>query len=152
MFDAQYDPHYNYYFTSPENVGNDFEISNYENAFAVLNDDNNLIGFISYYCKYNVRLAYAFSAINFSDDKKTFALALMQVISDCFLKFGFETIEWSCVCGNPIEKKYDRICEKIGGRILCIKKRRAMTPDEQIHDKKFYEVTKEDFIETTHKK
>ena len=93
-----------------------------------------------------MRIAQWFGAINFSDDKFAFGQALRQVITDCFLKFGMEVVEWNVICGNPIEKSYDKMCEKLGGHIVGIRHRRAMDLAGNIHDNKSYEILREDFL------
>lgn len=145
-----YDEKYQYYFGN--STRNDFGIGDGEFAFAVLNDKGELIGYISYYVNEKVRLANWFGAINFSDDKFTFAKALRKVIDDCFMKFKMNTLEWLVVCGNPVEKSYDRICKKIGGRIIGVKRNRVIDMHGELHDEKFYEVTREDYVKAVHRK
>ena len=115
-------------------------------AFAVLNDKDELIGQIRYYVDTDARVAKRFGAINFSDEKFTFALALQQVITDCFLKFGMNVVEWNVMCGNPIEESYDRICAKLGGHIVGVKHRRIPDIQGNLHDDKIYEILREDFL------
>ncbi|WP_289144937.1 hypothetical protein, partial [uncultured Bacteroides sp.] len=111
-----------------------------------LNNRDELIGYISYSVDNELRIAQWFGAINFSDDKLTFGRALRQVIEDCFLKFGMEVVEWYVICGNPIERSYDRMCEKLGGRIVGIRHRRALDMAGNVHNDKSYEILREDFL------
>ena len=63
------------------------------------------------------------SFVNFSDDKWTFGMDLRQVIDDIFCKFNMQRMEFNVVCGNPIEKSYDRIRaikEMIGNRNILL--------------------------------
>lgn len=73
--------------------------------------------------------AYDFGAINFSNDKLTFGRDLVQVIDDIFCSFGLERMEFKVVCGNPIERSYDRMVERFGGRIVGVRKRVAKLMD-----------------------
>lgn len=137
MWEIWYDEKYQYYFGgegrwdfSLDNNANEFQ----KRSFAVLNDDNNLIGLISYSVDFEMRIAQWFGAINFSDDKLSFGKALRQVIEDCFLKFGMEVVEWNVVCGNPIEKSYDRMCQKLGGRIIGVRHNRTKDLAGNIHN------------------
>lgn len=75
-----------------------------------------------------------------------FGRALRQVIEDCFLKFGMEVVEWCVICGNPIERSYDRMCEKLGGRIIGVRHRRALDMAGNVHNDKSYEILREDFL------
>lgn len=145
-----YDEKYQFYFNG--GWRNDFSLDDsnpnefQRRGFAVLNSNDELIGYIGYYVDNEMRISLWFEAINFSDDKLTFGLALRQVIMDCFLKFGMEVVEWNVVCGNPIERSYDKICEKLGGSIIGIRHRRAKDLAGNIYDDKTYEILRENFL------
>ena len=150
MWEIWYDEKYQYYFG--DSWRNDFSLADnngdyQKRAFAVLNNNDELIGYISYSVDNELRIAQWFGAINFSNDKFTFGKALRQVITDCFLKFGMEVVEWNVICGNPIESSYDRMCEKLGGHIIGIRHRRALDLAGNVHDDKTYEILREDFLE-----
>lgn len=149
MWEIWYDEKYQYYFGGEWR--RDFSLADNDNSpcrheFAVLNDDNELIGFIGYNVDLELRIAQRFGAINFSDNKLSFGKALFQVIEDCFLKFGLEVVEWCVVCGNPVERSYDRMCERFGGHIVGIKHRRAKDMAGNPCDFKTYEILREDFL------
>ena len=152
MWEVWYDEKYQYYFGG--NWRSDFSLADSTNdymkrAFAVLNNNDELIGYISYSVDNELRIAQWFGAINFSDDKISFGKALRQVITDCFLKFGMEVVEWNVICGNPIEPSYDKMCKKLGGRIIGIRHHRAIDLVGNIHDDKSYEILREDFLKAT---
>lgn len=151
MWEIWYDEKYQYYFGG--NWRSDFSLADNNNdylkrAFAVLNNSEELIGYISYSVDNELRIAQWFGAINFSNDKLTFGKALRQVITDCFLKFGMEVVEWNVICGNPIEPSYDRMCEKLGGQIIGISHHRAIDLAGNIHNTKSYEILRENFLKT----
>lgn len=155
MWKVWYDEKYQYYFGG--SWRSDFSLSDnsdgyQKRAFAVLNNNEELLGYICYSVDNELRIAMWFCAINFSDDKLTFGKALRQVITDCFLKFGVEVVEWCVICGNPIEKSYDRICAKLGGHIVGIRHRRAKDLAGNICDNKIYEILREDFLNAIHKR
>lgn len=154
MWEIWYDEKYQFYFGGTQRW--DFSIQDgnngYENrVFAVLDRNDSLIGCISYSVDIEMRVAYSFGAINFSDDKFTFGKALFQVINECFTKYGLNVIEWNVICGNPIEKSYDKMCKKFGGRIIGIRKNRARDIFGNIHDDKIYEILKEDYMNSVKK-
>lgn len=154
MWAAWYDPKYQYYFGGDGR--HDFSLADDnggwpKRAFAVLNNSDELIGFIDYSVDTDLRIAQWFGAINFSDDKLAFGRALRQVIEDCFLKFGLEVVEWCVVCGNPIEESYDRMCAKLGRSVCGIRHRRARDLAGNICDDKIYEILREDFLKATGK-
>ena len=59
-----------------------------------------------------------------------------------------QRIEFNVVCGNPIEKSYDRMVKRFGGRIVGTRKRVAKLLDNQIYDDKIYEILREDYLES----
>ena len=149
MWEIWYDEKYQYYFGG--NWRSDLSLadnnSDYlKRAFAVLNNRDELIGYISYSVDNELRIAQWFGAVNFSDDKLTFGKALRQVIEDCFLKFGMEVVEWCAICGNPIERSYDRMCKRLGGRIVGTRHKRAKDMAGNVHDDKLYEILREDYL------
>ena len=150
MWEIWYDERYQYYFGGSYRM--DFSLAcnnDYpQRAFAVLNNKDELIGCIKYSIDTDLGVAMWFGAINFSEDRFTFGKALKQVIEDCFLKFGLNVVEWNVICGNPIERSYDRMCEKLGGRIIGIRHRRVKDMAGNICDDKIYEILREDFLAT----
>ena len=152
MWEVWYDEKYQYYFGDSRR--GDFQIQEDSNgyvnhAFAVLDVNNALIGVISYSIDVTAKVAKWFGAINFSDttaNKLTFSKALYQVITECFTKFGCEVVEWQVIQGNPVEKGYDRVCTRVGGKIAGILHRRALDLQGNIHDVKIYEILREDFL------
>lgn len=151
FWEIWYDEKYQFYFGG--SWRSDFSLADnpgglQERGFAVLSDEDELLGYISYSVDNEMRIAQWFGAINFSNDKITFGLALRQVIKDCFLKFGMEVVEWNVICGNPIERSYDKMCEKLGGRIVGIRHRRTKDLAGNVHDNKLYEILRDDFLRT----
>lgn len=149
FWEIWYDEDYQFYFGN--NWRYDFSVetntNGYQNHdFAVVNDDGKLLGYIGYSIDTEIRIAKWFGAVNFSDDKLAFGRALYQVIMNCFLKFGMEVVEWDVIRGNPIEKSYDRLCKKFGGTIIGISHNRVRDFAGNMHDKKTYEILRENFL------
>lgn len=152
LWEVWYDEKYQYFWGG--SWRNDFSLDDRNNewprrAFAVLNNSDELIGYISYSMDPDLRIAQWFGAINFSDDKITFGYALRQVIDDCFIKFGMNVIEWNVICGNPIEPSYDRMCEKLGGHIIGIRHNRSRDLAGNPLNDKSYEILREDYLKAT---
>lgn len=147
FYNIWYDNKYEYYFSSDYRM--DFKIpknGSERRDFVSIDSENNVLGYICYRIKADVRLVYEFGAINFSSNKITFGFDLKQVIDDIFMKFNMETLEFSVVCGNPIEKSYDRFIEQIGGKVLCIRHNRVKDLAGNIHDDKLYEINYVNYI------
>lgn len=148
FLDTWYDPKYQYYYGGPhrEPYGLPKNGDYYCRTFVSLNADGEVIGMVGYSIDNEVNRAHSFGAINFSDDIFTFSQDLRQVIDDIFIKFGMNKMEFNVICGNPIEKSYDRIVQKIGGRILCIRKDTAKLLNGTLADDKMYEIMRSDYI------
>lgn len=151
LYEVWYDEKYQYYFC--DSTRRDFVLDNNSDryitrAFAVLGNSDELIGLISYCVDIEMEVVQCFGAINFSDDKFTFGKAIYQTIYDCFVKYKINVLEWNVVCGNPIERNYDRLCKKFGGRVIGIRKRRYRALTGEVHDDKSYEILREDFLKS----
>ena len=154
-YDAWFDPRYQYFFGQRARF--QFEASDcldrsetYLNrGFASLNPDGKVIGYIGYSMDTSIGLVHQLEIIKFSDDGKdtgTFGLDMYKVFKDCFDKFNANTIEFWVYVGNPIERSYDRICERLGGRILCTQNKRGILLDGTLLDRKVYQITKEEYL------
>lgn len=148
FMDVWYDPAYQFYFCGayhepfslPEN--GDWHCRH----FVSLNKEGEVNGLIGYAIDHECNLAHNFGAVNFGGSKIEFGLDLARVIDDIFVKFGMNKLEFNVICGNPIEKSYDKIINKIGGRIVGIRKDRAKDLAGNFHDDKIYEVMREDYL------
>lgn len=150
LYEVWYDPKYQYYFTSPYRYSVNLDETAYlpeiTRDFISVNSEGKIVGYICYIVDSATKLAYNFGAINFTDDGFTFGRDLYQAIDDIFVKFGMETFEFSVVRGNPVEKRYDHLVDKLGGRILCTRHARARNMAGEICDDKLYEITREEYL------
>ena len=69
-----------------------------------------------------------------------------QALKDIFEKFHFRKLIFSVVIGNPIEKTYDRMIQKYGGRIVGIQRQQVKLIDGQFYDVKMYEILSDDYF------
>ena len=56
------------------------------------------------------------------------------------------------IIGNPIEKSYDKMINKYGGRIVGIYKEDVKLIDGEYYDKKLYEILASEYFETIKKR
>lgn len=153
FMDLWYDDKYKYYFS--HSWHNDFDLPNddWEIICHVSIDENNkIIGYISYGVDRSINSVHNFEAVNFTENKIIFGTDLYKIIDDIFCKFNINRMEFSVVCGNPIEKSYDKMVIKHGGRILCIRKEAVKLIDNKIYDEKLYEILRKDYISTKYNK
>lgn len=147
MYETWYDEKYKYYNINPYNFQFDVSENTYEqNQFVSVNKNGKVIGYISYKLDRMANAVIELGVINFSDDKITFGKDLAQAIREIFLKFHFNKINFSVVVGNPIEKQYNKLIEKYGGRIVGIYYDDVKLFDGKLYDRQLYELLRKDFI------
>ena len=110
--------------------------------------DNKIIGYISYRVDRSNNNVHDLSIINFTDNKTAFGIDLGQALKDIFEKYKFRKINFYVVVGNPIEKSYDKMIKKYGGRIIGTKKEDAKLIDGEYYDTKLYEILSTEYFES----
>lgn len=114
---------------------------------SILNGE--VIGYISYYVNRNEYSVSGLYAVNFTDNKAAFGMDLGNALKDVFTKYNFRKLNFGVFVGNPIEKTYDKMVWKYGGRIVGITKQDARLLDGKFYDHKTYEVFREEYIKST---
>ena len=107
-----------------------------------------VIGYIGYGIdRTSGDVVHNLNIINFEEKPSiTFARDLGQVLIDIFEKYNFRKLSFYVVVGNPIEKSYDKMCERYGGRIVGVKRKNTRLIDGKYYDEKLYEILKEDYM------
>lgn len=122
--------------------------------YVSVNSQNEVIGFFE--CKINRIVYYAYDLIAISFEEKPnfiFSKDLKEFIIDIiFMKHKFNKLRFTCVVGNPIEKSYDRLILKYGGRIVGVYEKEVRLVDNSICDLKLYEITRDAVISRLNKK
>jgi hypothetical protein len=111
-----------------------------------------VIGYIGYNVVRSINSVHTLSIINFSDNKVTFGIDLMQAVKDIFEKYKFRKLNFNVVVGNPIEKTYDKMINKYGGRIVGVYKDDVKLIDGKYYDTKIYEILADEYFNTKNKK
>lgn len=111
-----------------------------------------VIGLIEYSIVRSSDIACNLSIINFSNDKIIFGKDLIQALKDIFEKYKFRKLQFSVIIGNPIEKTYDKMINKYGGRIVGVYKDDAKLIDGEYYDRKLYEITAKEYFDKVGKK
>lgn len=109
--------------------------------------DGEVIGYIGYRIdRAGGDLVYDLNIINFEKEPSmTFSSDLGKALRNIFEKYRFRKLCFSVVVGNPIEKSYDKICFKYGGRVVGIRKAQTRLVDNLYYDEKLYEILIEDY-------
>ena len=87
--------------------------------YAIVNNDNKLIGYLSYEIDYYASQVYKFGLISFDKGNLIVARDLFNKLEELVSKF--HRVEWRMVGGNPVERNYDRFCEKHHGKKHILK-------------------------------
>lgn len=119
--------------------------------FVSINKEGEIIGFISYGVDRQANRATKLQIINFTNDKMTFGLDVYRALKDIFEKFNFNKLIFNVIVGNPIEKSYDKIIKKYGGKICAYYKNDVKLTDGQYYDFKGYEILSEDYFKAIKK-
>ena len=112
--------------------------------FVSLDNNGNVIGFISYFYNDVTRSASQFGIINFGESSAIFAQDVLQVIADIFFKFKLDRIEFWCFEDNPATKGYRRFIKRFGGREVGHLRRVCRLMDGMLHDSVIFEILQED--------
>lgn len=110
-----------------------------------------VIGYISYNVSRSDNSVHSLSVLNFSDNKISFGMDFGQALKDIFEKYKFRKITFCVIVGNPIEKSYDKMIKKYGGRIVGTYKKDVKLIDGKYYDKKMYEIFAEEYFESIKK-
>lgn len=113
---------------------------------SVINGE--VIGYISYNISRGDNNVYSLSIINFTENKTAFGMDLGHALKDIFERYKFRKLNFDVVVGNPIEKSYDKMIEKYGGRIVGIYKEDVKLIDGEYYDKKLYEILSDEYFES----
>lgn len=116
---------------------------------SVLNGE--VIGYIAYNITRADNSVSALSILNFSDNKAVFGKDLMCALKDIFEKYKFRKLNFCVIIGNPIEKSYDKMIKKYGGRIVGTYKEDVKLIDGEYYDKKLYEILSSEYFESIKK-
>lgn len=114
--------------------------------FVSLDNNGNVIGYIDYQINRQTYNCHNIGIINFSNNKISFGMDVGQVLTDMFKKFKFNKLTFSVVVGNPIEKTYDKMVNKYGGRIVGVYEKETKLIDGEYYDVKVYEITRNNYF------
>lgn len=83
--------------------------------YAVVDKDDNVIGFFSYSYNWYTDSIERFGLISFDKNNVTVVADVLQEMRR--LVKTYRRIEWQCVGSNPVNKVYERFCKKYNGHI-----------------------------------
>ena len=83
--------------------------------YAIVDSDEELIGFLSYTVDWYSSCAYNFGLISFIRGNPIMGRDLFNELTKLIKDYKLHRIEWKMVGGNPVEKSYDKFCNKFNG-------------------------------------
>ena len=81
--------------------------------YAIIDGKENLIGYLAYSVDWYASCVYNFGLFSFSRGSVLLGRDLFTKMEE--LVSNFHRIEWRVVGGNPVERSYNKFCEKHGG-------------------------------------
>jgi len=148
LMDTWHDEKYKFYHSCYSEAYKAADSTWNSHQFVSIDKDGKILGFISYNINRPNDCVSSIGAINFSDNKVIYGRDLMNVIADIFEKYNFRKIAFSVIVGNPIERSYDRLVAKYGGRIVGVYKEDSKLMDNKFYDSKMYEIFRDDYLKS----
>ncbi len=111
-----------------------------------INKQGNVCGFLSYRVDRATRNIDSFNAVSFFEDKLTFAQDIATAIHEIFTKFNFHKMIYGVVCGNPVEKTYQKFADKCNGRLAAVYRDDALLYNGQRADVKVFEIMRSEYL------
>ena len=107
--------------------------------YAIVNKDNKLIGYLSYFIDWYSSRAYGFALFSFDRGNPIIGKNLFDEMEKLIHYYKLHKIEWGMVSGNPVKRHYDRFCKKYNGNIIKLK---DVFKDKngKYHDSYIYEI------------
>lgn len=141
-----YDPKYMYYTGGTGARRIQIPDNNYDNhEFVSVDNDDEVIGFLSYRIDWQAKCVSAFGLINFGDVNTIFSRDMIQAIYDIFNKYHMNRLSWYCFADNPAIKIYRKFIERHGGIQCGYLRQDCMLRDGKLHDSVLFEILSKDF-------
>lgn len=108
----------------------------------------NVLGLFECNLNRDTMTAYNVTAMRFTPTyEPEFAADMYRFVVDLLFKqYGINRVVFNVIVGNPVERLYDRICEKFGGRIIGTFTQEARLQDGGLYDVKYYEMLRDDCL------
>ena len=83
--------------------------------YAIVNSENKLLGYLDYFIDWYSSCACRFGLISFDRGNIIVGKDLYDELHKLIYDYKLHRIEWRCIGGNPVERSYDKFCNKHGG-------------------------------------
>ncbi len=107
--------------------------------YAIINSKNKLVGYLDYQIDWYSSCAYNFAIMSFDRGNPIIGENLFNELNKLIYDYKLHRIEWRMVGGNPVERSYDKFCNKFNGTKHILKDTFKDTHG-QYHDDIIYEI------------
>jgi hypothetical protein len=83
--------------------------------YAIVDSKQKLLGYLDYHIDWYSSCASRFGLISFDRGNPTVGRDLYSELNKLINDYKLHRIEWRMIGGNPVEKHYDKFCEKYNG-------------------------------------
>jgi len=94
----------------------DDDENNCNMQYAIVDDNANLIGYFTYIMDWYTSCASCFGLFSFDRGNKIIGLDVRREMEKIIQEYNAHRISWQMVGGNPVERHYDKFCNKYGGK------------------------------------
>ena len=117
------------------NIDECSDASNYQYAIV---DNGKLMGYFTFQIDWYSSCINCFGLFSFDRNNKTIGVDVYRELKKIIKDYHIHRMEWRMVGGNPVEKHYDRFCERYHGKKFvltdAIKDRRGNYHDDVIYE------------------
>lgn len=128
-----------YYWYSGDICSNELpQIAATDNIFQyAMLDGEKVVGYLAYCIESATDTVYDFGLLSFDKRNPVIGRDLFSEIER--LVKTHRRIEWRMIGGNPVQRHYDKFCERHGGNVVTLHDVRK-GPDGKWHDERIYEI------------
>lgn len=116
----------------------DLTLRENEYKWAIVDKNNNAIGYFCYYINNHCNSACAFGLYSFKRDS-IIGLDVNRKMKE--LVKNYHRVEWRMIGDNPVEKHYDRFCSRNHGRKVVLRDA-VKSPTGEYRNEYIYEIVK----------
>lgn len=88
--------------------------------YAIVTREGRLIGYFTYQIDWYNSCAYNFGLFSFDRNNITIGLDIYKELKKLINDYHLHRVEYRMVSGNPIERHYDKFCQKYHGRKIVL--------------------------------
>jgi hypothetical protein len=89
--------------------------------YAIVDKNEKLIGYVTYHIDWYSSQASRFGLMSFDKGNILIGKELFGIMTNIIENLKIHRIEWYMIGGNPVERSYDKFCEKYDGRKIFLK-------------------------------